>query len=185
MYRAGVVTILCLAALVPAQADHCPDDSIAAGPSEKKMAKIGFERGDFSKVLRRYGPPDAAHEEADSSYPTGSGEARYSWRVGTARLEVFTMYYHDGGRRTESVVAVRVDGAAPVRGLETKRGLRLGDAFERVVELYGPVFVSGTVNGWPLPGEARTVCFADGTELGVGVDANGRVTAIWLAPSAE
>ncbi len=95
------------------------------------------------------------------------------------------MFYHDGAKRVESVVSVRIDGTEAVRDLQTKRGLRLGDSFDRVRELYGPTFKNGRVNGPELPGNTRTVCFSNETELEVGVDTNGRVVAIWLAPSIE
>jgi hypothetical protein len=185
MHRVIVPIIVLLGCFMPVRADHCPDDSIATGPSETELAQIGFERGNFPKVLQRYGPPVSVEEKTDKSYPSGSGEARYSWRVGTAKLEVLTMFYKDGQKRVESVVAVRVDGAAAVRDLQTKRGLRLGDDFSRVLKLYGPTFMNGRVNGPELPGKTRTVCFKDETELGVGVDTSGRVIAISLAPSIE
>jgi hypothetical protein len=185
MYRLLATTIVLLGFFTSALADHCPDDSIAAGLSETELARIGFERGKFPKVLQRYGPPGSIEEKTDASFPSGSGEARYSWKVGTARLKVFTMFYNDGNRRVESVVAVRVDGNAAVRDLQTKRGLRLGDDFGRVLEIYGRTFMNGRVNGPELPGKTRTICFSDETELGVGVDASGKVIAIWLAPSIE
>jgi hypothetical protein len=185
MYRVVALIIVFIGCFMPVWADHCPDDSMATGPSETELARISFERGNFLKVIRRYGPPGLVEEKTDASFPSGSGEARYSWRVGTAKLEVFTMFYRDGHKRVESVVAVRVDSTTAVRGLQTKRGLRLGDSFEQVLKLYGPVFMSRRVNGPELPGKTHTVCFSDETELGVGVDTNGRVIAIWLAPSIE
>lgn len=185
MYRVAAPIIVLLGCFMSVWADHCPDHLIATGPSETELAGIGFERGNFPEVIRLYGPAGSVEEKTDASFPSGSGEAKYSWRVETAKLEVFTMFYSDGHKRVESVVAVRVDGTAAVRELQTKRGLRLGDDFGRVLELYGPTFMNGRVNGPELPGKTRTVCFKDETELGVGVDASGRVIAIWLAPSIE
>ena len=168
-----------------AVADHCPEESIAKVEPETQLARISFERGGFPRVAQIYGPPGTSHEVSDSGYPPGSGEANYSWQVGLGRLEVFTMFYRDSGKRIESVVAVRTDGVASVPGFQTGRGLRLGDTFGHATKLYGPVYLSRSVNGPDLPGETRTFCFSDGTELGVGIDAKGKVTAIWLAPIGE
>ena len=165
-------------------ADHCPEESIAVGRSESHLAGISFERGEFPGVMSRYGPPTSSAETRDPDYP-GSGDARYVWQVESARLEVCTMFYHESDRRVESVISVRVEGEAGVSTLQTGRGLRLGDSIDRAIELYGTVLYRGSVNGPTLPGEIRTFCFPDESELSVGVDAKGKVTAMWFAESLE
>jgi hypothetical protein len=166
-------------------ADHCPEDRQAVGEAETTLAGITFERGGFPKVLKRYGPADAKREYTDATYPQGSGEATYSWTIDRGHLEVSTMFYHRDRSLVESVIAVRIEGDSDIPEWQTGKGLRLGDDFERVVLLYGSVFLEGNARGSKPVSHSMTICFSNETRLGVELNDVGKIMAIRLMPSIE
>ena len=125
LIRFLMVLLLSLRIIGIVYADHCPEESITGAKPETQLAGIDFHRGNFPKVLSQYGKPASSYEEAGPSYPAGSGEARYSWKVGSSQLEVFTMFYREGGKRVESTTGVRIDGVAPVVGMQARQPQKL------------------------------------------------------------
>ena len=169
----------------PVLADHCPEERQAAGKPETTLAGITFERGNFPKVIKLYGQADTRQEYTDATFPEGSGEVKYYWKIESVQLDVRTWFYHRDNTRIESVIFVQIKGNSDIPSWETGRGLHLGDNFQKVLQLYGSVFLEGTVNGLQPPGNKVTVCFSNETRLGVEVNDDGKITAIWLAPSLE
>jgi hypothetical protein len=180
--KVGLGIILCSLALTPAGADHCSEDSMAKGKPEIRLAGIGFERGGFEQVLRRFGLPS---QGASRGCSPDSGDADYVWVIGSTKLQVFTGFYCENRKRIESVTAVMLIGDAGAPGFQTGRGIHLGDPFSAVKRAYGTKYLEGWINGPRLAGETKTFCFEDETELEFGISHKGRVTSIFLSPSQE
>ena len=161
--------------------DHCPEERRAVGKPETTIAGITFGRGDFLKVLELYGQADSKREYTDATYPEGSGEAEYFWEIDIGQLEVWTMFYHKQNKLIESVVSVYIKGSADIPTWQTGRGLRLGESFDRVIQLYGPKFFQRYDN------ELKEIifCFSNETRLGVKLNENDKIIEIWLFPSIE
>ena len=90
------------------------------------------------------------------------------------------------------IKAVTVLSAAPgnvwsVSGYRRRhRRIRIpGNSFDKVVKLYGSIFLEGTASGLQPPGPKATVCFSNETLLSVETDKEGKVNVIRLAPSIE
>src|SRR5882724_4399605 len=185
--RAGMLGVLFIT-LVPSVdlADHCPDEALADGVSEHVLAGIDLVNGKLEQVQAIFGAPSDSQEGTGPDYPEGSGYVAYEWKATGTVLSLDTEFYHDeGGRRVESLVAAKITGTPSSRRLGTGRGLRLGDTWKRAQRLYGHRFVDGTVNGPRLGTKTITYCFSDDTELEVGLDADGRVVGLRLAPSVK
>lgn len=179
----GLIMLTCYS--TAGWADHCPEDRRAAGEAETTLAGISFERGRFPGALSLYGRADSKDEHTDATYPEGSGEVRYSWNLDGGQLEVFTLFYHRNNLKIESAVSVRIEGDTGGPEWQTGRGLRPGDSFDKVVKLYGSVFLEGIVSGSQPPGQKATLCFSNETLLSIDIDEMRRVSAIRLAPSIE
>ena len=169
----------------PVVADHCPEERQAAGKPETNLAGINFERGNFPQVIKLYGQADSRRDYTDATFPAGSGEVKYYWKIESGQLEVVTWFYHRENTLIESVISVQIKGNSDVPSWKTGRGLRLGDNFQKVIQLYGSVFLEGTINGLQPPGNSVTVCFSNETRLGVKLNDDGKISTIWLSPSIE
>jgi len=165
--------------------DHCPEERQARGKAEISLAGVAFGRGRFPEVLKRYGQPDSGREYTNATYPEGSGEATYLWKIGDGQLEINTMFYHRQNSRIESVTAIRVEGDSDVPGWQTGRGLGLGDGFNKVIQLYGSVFLEGTAIELRTASHKVTLCFSNETRLGVELNNDNNITAIQLVLSIE
>jgi hypothetical protein len=184
--RLGVALGVMACAWNVLQADHCPEEKIAAGDPETSLAGVNLEEDTFEDVRTRLGPPAKQNEGRQADDPPGSGWATYEWKRGRVTIKLDGEFYTSGsGSRVVGMEAVTLSGEAGDPTPGTGRGLKLGDGVERVKQLYGAKFVEGGMSGSKLGQRTITYCFSDGTELAVGFDKSGRVTAVRLAAPAE
>ena len=159
-----------VASLLPGvmAASECPRDKILSGAAETSLAGIDVHRDKMPDVRQRFGKPSKAKWILDE----GSSWAKYKWVRDQTALGV------SGSKDDIHIVQISGPEAKELSG--TGKGLTLGDPFSRVEALYGTVFVDGYVTGPEIGEKTRTYCFADKTELSVGIDDSDRVTAIRL-----
>jgi hypothetical protein len=159
-----------VATLVPgiAAADECPADKVLKGAAESSLAGIDLHRDKIQDVKDRFGKPAKAKWILDE----GSSWAKYKWVSGQTALGV------SGAKDDIHIVQISGPEAGTLAG--TGKGLTLGDPVARVESLYGTTYVDGHVTAPEIGDKTRTYCFADGTELSVGLDDSDRVMAIRL-----
>jgi len=159
-----------VASLLPGvmAASECPRDKILSGAAETSLAGIDVHRDKMPDVRQRFGKPSKAKWILDE----GSSWAKYKWVRDQTALGV-------SGSKDDTHI-VQVSGPEPKELPGTGKGLALGDPFARAEALYGSTYVDGFVTGPEIGEKTRTYCFADGTELSVGLDDADRVTAIRL-----
>ena len=159
-----------VATLVPgiAAAGACPSDKVLATAAESTLAGIDIHRDKMQDVKDRFGKPAKAKWVLEE----GSSWAKYKWVSGQTALGV------SGAKDEIHIVQISGPEASTLPG--TGRGLTLGNPVSRVEALYGTTFVDGYVTGPEIGDKTRTYCFADGTELSVGLDDTDRVMAIRL-----
>jgi hypothetical protein len=168
-----------------ARADHCPEESVAAGKPETRLAGIDLSGAHIEDLVRRFGAPAKVAAGPCHDCEPGTGANITAWRVEGATVTAFSEYYHDGaGKKIETVLRIRIEGLPPARGLRTGRGAGLGDSAARIQSIYGRRYLAHPVNGAKLAGTMRTYCFSDETELGLGFS-GGRVTSMELSISEE
>jgi hypothetical protein len=171
-------------------ADHLPAKFQARGKPENILAGINLEHGNPAAVLQSLGPPTRKVTVPNNPQWTG-----YLWDSPTTRLEV-EVSRGNGKDYLNRVTIVRLGGeAAPATKTareSTGRGLKLGDALDRLKKLYGNRFQLSKQTPVPvttdpfgsIPGVETAVVQWTPIEftLTAGFDSQGQIIALSLDP---
>jgi hypothetical protein len=170
--------------LIPsiAKADNLPENLQASGKPETTLAGINLETTTLIDVIRLYGLP--TREERTSRDPDWIG---YIWELPQAKIEL--SFYNTG---TGNIADIYVEGTTKGQIGSTGRGLKLGDDLNKLKRIYGNRFMLQTLRkdssekreeftGVSVANKRVIIQWGlEGFTLTVGLDGNGKVTAMWL-----
>jgi hypothetical protein len=107
------------------KADHLPENLLAAGQPEVVLAGIKIRTSTLDDVIRLYGNPTRKEESNDWIGCT--------WNLLNAKLKV--NLYHKSLKT--QITDIYIEGTATGELGSTGRGLKLGDNFEVLTNIYG------------------------------------------------
>lgn len=138
----ALVIILGVSSTTTTLADHLPGAKLARGKEEVVLAGVQVYKTPITKIVQKLGKPS---EERELSAETRDavGERLYVWKKKSVTVQVQTMFsdkptFKSGLRETPSYVTV--DGTDGELG-RTGRGLRLGDPYRTIAQVYGNRYV--------------------------------------------
>lgn len=180
------IGFLCLCVFINAfiaKADHLPDEMLATGKPEIKLAGIDLTKTKLDDVVRLYGA--ATREKKAPNNPSWTG---YIWELPGAKIELSV----DNGPAGPQIHDVYVEGSTNKKVGSTGRGLKFGDDIAAIKRLYGSEFKTQTLNrnssgqrmefsGVTASTQRVTLQWrSEEFTLNVGLDEAGKVAALWL-----
>ena len=117
-------------------ADHLPDELLAHGRPETRLAGIDLRRAKLAGIIKRYGKPSSV-KEWESGDPKVASSYDYYWNKHRLKLKVVIVRLPG----LEYVSFVNVKGPKTLNQIgATGAGLKLGDSLSDLKRLYGHRF---------------------------------------------
>jgi hypothetical protein len=164
------------------KADHLPENLLASGKPETKLAGINLRTAKLNDVVRMYGRP--TREVKAPNNPSWTG---YVWELPEAKLEVGVSGDASGARIDD----IYVEGTAKGLVGSTGRGLKLGDGIKTIRRIYGSRYELTRLGNEPrnrmeftgVTVANQRVTIQWGSEdftFTIGIGSNGKIIAMWL-----
>jgi len=118
------------------RADHLPDNLLARGRPETRLARINLKDVKLADIIRRYGKPNRV-KAWESDRPDFSSSYDYRWLRPGLKLHVVVERLPRKDPDWEVVTLVEVSSGTSRKVGRTGRGLKLGDTLSDLKRLYG------------------------------------------------
>jgi hypothetical protein len=128
--RLCAVTLALIFLNTVSHADHLPENKLARGNPEKRLAGIHLECNQVADVIRMYGKPSEVRKQPG---PPEIVMTDYYWRKG--KFELHVLIERSSG--VSRISLVEVEGATGAAG-QTGAGLKIGDDLSDLKRIYGP-----------------------------------------------
>ncbi len=118
------------------RADHLPDNLLAQGRPETRLARIDLKDVELADIIRRYGKPNRV-KAWESDRPDFSSSYDYYWLKPGLKLHVVVERLLRKDPNWEVVTLVEVTSGTSRKVGRTGRGLKLGDTLMDLKRVYG------------------------------------------------
>ena len=162
-------------------ADHLPEELLADGKPETKLAGIDLTHDNLDRVVQMYGKP-----KREVKVPNNPSWTGYVWELPEVKIELGVI----SGPSGKHIRDVYIEGTAAGKSASTGRGLKLGDHISAIKRVYGAKLQIQKGN----PSEQRREFTGIGAvsqriklqwasqefTLTAGLNDAGRIIALWL-----